>query len=458
MLKQHERSISTAQRIFDAILIYACWMAAYFIRFDLLPNADRNLFEQFAKIGLIQAAFALYFMHKNGLYRSQRFNSRVGEILTVLKANSLAFVALVIGLYFVAPERVSRGQLLLYFPLSTVALVALRLIARNFLRALRKRGKNLRHVLLIGNGPQLCDYVETARRYKDCGIHFRGWINSSGLAAKQGIQEITVDYEAFRSQENVDVIVIGHKNGDHHKTEEFLRSNYNDITPIQILPDLSYAMVGQQVEDFAGIPLITYNQPQFSTIDLMIKRFFDFTLTLIGLIIISPLLIFIAIGVKLTSPGPIFYGQRRMGIDGQLFTMWKFRSMRMASDDSDTKEWSNKENPRKTKFGAFLRKTSLDELPQLFNVLLGQMSLVGPRPEQPFFVEKFRSEIPGYMLRHKMKAGITGWAQVNGWRGDTSLKKRIECDIYYIKHWNLWFDVKILFLTFWKGFIDKNAY
>lgn len=458
MLKQHERSLSSAQRIFDAVIIYLCWLTAYYIRFEILPNQNEKLIVIFAKIGLIQLIITHYFLHTNGLYLSQRFKSRIGEILTVVKANTFAFIALVLGLYFFAPERVSRGQLLIYFILSCTFLTLFRLVVRNFLRSLRKRGKNLRHVLLIGNGPQLCDYVETARRYKDCGIHFRGWFNSNGLAAKMGIKDLEIDYGAFRSSAEIDVIVIGHKSGDHHKTEEFLKTNYNDITPIQILPDLSYSLVGQQVEDFAGIPLITYNQPHFSVIDLMIKRFFDFFLTLFGLIIISPILFAIAIAVKLSSPGPILYGQRRMGMDGQLFTMWKFRSMRIAKDESDTKEWSNKDNPRKTKVGSFIRRTSLDELPQLFNVLFGQMSLVGPRPEQPFFVEKFRSEIPGYMLRHKMKAGITGWAQINGWRGNTSLKKRIECDIYYIKHWSLWFDVKILFLTFWKGFIDKNAY
>jgi lipopolysaccharide/colanic/teichoic acid biosynthesis glycosyltransferase len=147
-----------------------------------------------------------------------------------------------------------------------------------------------------------------------------------------------------------------------------------------------------------------------------------------------------------------------VGLDGEEFMMWKFRSMRVATGDEDKTEWSNKDNPRKTKFGDFIRRTSLDELPQLLNVLLGNMSLVGPRPEQPFFVEKFRHEIPGYMLKHKMKPGMTGWAQVNGWRGDTDLNKRIECDIYYIKHWSLWFDIKILFLTIFKGFINKNAY
>lgn len=457
MLKQHENAISSTQRGIDAIIVYACWMLAYYIRFIVLLKTE-VLFEHFVKIGLIQVGLVLYFFHKNGLYRSQRFNSRVSEILSVVKSNTVSFIALVIGLYFVAPERVSRMQLLIYFVISCVALIAVRLITRNILRSLRKRGYNLRHVVLIGDGPQLVDYVQTARRYKDCGISFRGWVNSGGLATNLGIKEIDTPFDAYRAQVEIDVIVIGHKNSDHHKTDEFLKSNYNDVTPIQILPDLSYALVGQQVEDFAGIPLITYNQPHFSVFELFLKRLFDFVLTFVGLTIISPLLLVLAIGVKLSSPGPILYGQRRMGIDGQLFTMWKFRSMKMADDDSDTKEWSNKENPRKTKFGTFLRRTSLDELPQLFNVLLGQMSLVGPRPEQPFFVEKFRSEIPGYMLRHKMKAGITGWAQVNGWRGDTSLSKRIECDIYYIKHWNLWFDVKILFLTFWKGFIDKNAY
>lgn len=458
MLKQHERSLSTAQRIFDILIIYVCWLAAYYIRFEMLPNQNENLIVFFAKIGFIQIIVTHYFFHTSGLYLSQRFKSRVVEILSIIKANSFAFITLVLGLYFFAPERVSRGQLLIYFILSSSFLTLFRLLVRNFLRFLRKRGKNLRHVLLIGNGAQLCDYIETARRYKDCGIHFKGWFNSDGLATKMGIEELRIDYGAYTAAASVDVIVIGHKNGDHHKTEEFLKSNYNDITPIQILPDLSYSLVGQQVEDFAGIPLITYNQPKFSTIDLMIKRFFDFFLTLFGLIIIFPLLLAVAIAVKLSSTGPILYGQRRMGMDGQLFTMWKFRSMRLAKDESDTKEWSNKDNPRKTKVGNFIRRTSLDELPQLFNVLFGQMSLVGPRPEQPFFVEKFRSEIPGYMLRHKMKAGITGWAQINGWRGNTSLKKRIECDIYYIKHWSLWFDVKIIFLTFWKGFIDKNAY
>ena len=190
------------------------------------------------------------------------------------------------------------------------------------------------------------------------------------------------------------------------------------------------------------------------------KRIFDVISTGLGLILISPLLLLIAIGVKISSPGPILYGQERVGLDGKRFKMWKFRSMRILTDKdkNNIPGWTVKDDPRKTKLGSFLRATSLDELPQLWNVFSGEMSLVGPRPEQSYYVEKFRHEIPAYMLRHKMKAGLTGWAQINGWRGDTSLHKRIECDIYYIRNWSLWLDIKIIFLTFWKGFVNKNAY
>ena len=224
------------------------------------------------------------------------------------------------------------------------------------------------------------------------------------------------------------------------------------------MPDISYSLIGHNIEDFGGVPVLSVNKFDAGVIELSLKRLMDIFGASIGLIFLAPLFLVISLCVKLSSRGPIFFGQERVGVDGRLFKMWKFRSMKIATQGEDLTEWSNKENPRKTKVGDFLRRTSLDELPQLWNVLWGQMSLIGPRPERPHFVEKFRHEIPGYMLRHKMRAGITGWAQVNGWRGDTSLLKRIECDIYYIKNWSIFFDIKILFLTFFKGFINKNAY
>jgi exopolysaccharide biosynthesis polyprenyl glycosylphosphotransferase len=169
-------------------------------------------------------------------------------------------------------------------------------------------------------------------------------------------------------------------------------------------------------------------------------------------------MLLVASMVKLTSPGPVLYRQERMGLDGQIFEALKFRSMRVDAESQTGAVWATEDDDRRTPIGALLRKTSLDELPQLFNVLRGEMSLVGPRPERPVFIEQFKSRIPDYMLRHKVKAGITGWAQINGWRGNTSLERRIECDLHYIEHWSLWLDIKILLLTPFKGFIDPNAY
>lgn len=456
MLKKHSNVFTLLQRGLDLAIVAASWMTAYYIRFHLISGAQKGMTALYAQISVGLMIIAAYWFNQAGLYRSQRFNSHISEIISLTKANMMTFLSMVVGLYFIKLDPISRGQLLIYFCLSTPLLIIAHVTIRNTLRSLRRRGKNLRHVLLYGNGRHLTDYVRSVRTYTDCGINVIGWLNSDGLAASAGVTDLGNgnNWNDFQT----DSIIVGFRAANSQKLEDFLRLNHNTLVEIKVIPDLTYSYLGHQIEDFAGIPVLSINAPRMTFLDVFTKRALDFTLTLVGLLLISPLLALIAIGVKLTSPGPILYGQKRMGLDGQHFTMWKFRSMRVASNGDDTKEWSSKDNPRKTKFGAFLRRTSLDELPQLFNVLLGQMSLVGPRPEQPFFVEKFRNDIPAYMLRHKMKAGITGWAQVNGWRGDTSLERRIECDIFYIKNWSFWFDMKILLLTFIKGFLNKNAY
>ncbi len=423
-----------------------------------MDSGQTGLEMEFAKIAPFLIGISLYNFHNAELYSSLRFTSRFKEIFSVLRGNFYAVIGLVILIYFFSDERISRLTILFYWIISSISLVLVRLMVRNFLRHLRRKGKNLRHVLLIGNSPLLGDYVITTKLYKDSGIRFRGWIDSDGAHKDFDIPNIETRYDNIPTEDKPDSIIIAYKGVDAVKAHDFIARHYNDVVPIQLLPDLSYSMVGHQIEDFGGIPLLSVNQPIFNAFELFGKRLIDFFGALIGSLLISPLLVFVALGVKFSSPGPLLFGQRRVGLDGEEFMMWKFRSMRVATGDEDKTEWSNKDNPRKTKFGDFIRRTSLDELPQLLNVLLGNMSLVGPRPEQPFFVEKFRHEIPGYMLKHKMKPGMTGWAQVNGWRGDTDLNKRIECDIYYIKHWSLWFDIKILFLTIFKGFINKNAY
>lgn len=458
MLKKHEKSFLNIQKFFDSLFTAVFWLTSYLIRFQFIPNAQEGLELQFILITPLLILLTLYSFDKNDLYSSQRFTSKYREILSVVRANTYAMLGLVILIYFSGEEKISRLTILIYLLISSSGFIIIRLSIRNLLRSLRRKGKNLRHVLLVGNGEQLNNYISMSYRYKDSGIRFLGWIDSGGKAKNTKVNELDDNYLDLESNTKPDSIILSYQGSQASKATDFIRNHYNDIIPIQLLPDLSYSMIGHRIEDFAGIPLLTVNSPSFNIIELFLKRFIELSGTIIGLLILSPILLVISIAVKLSSPGPIFFSQRRVGLDGCIFKMWKFRSMRINQGNESTTEWSNKDNPRKTKVGNFLRKTSLDELPQLFNVLYGDMSLVGPRPEQPHFVEKFRHDIPGYMLKHKMKPGITGWAQINGWRGDTDLNKRIECDIYYIKNWSIWLDLKIIFLTFWKGFIHKNAY
>lgn len=457
-MKAQERQFGLFQKGLDIVLILMCWWLAYLFRFEVQRGGQEGLGQLFMQLSLLLVLLTTWSFHHYGLYRSLRFSSRYKEILAVLRANTASFIGLVVILYFFAQTRLSRLTLIYFYLLSSFILILSRIMVRNLLRELRKRGKNLRHFLILGNSQQILAYLNGVRSFKDSGIRFHGWIDSDGLHEEAGIPKIAQSFDLIRKDYDIDGIVIGYKSSDVHKLESFLQKNYDELFPIHVLPELTYSFVGHQVEDFAGVPVLSLNQPNLNSFELALKRSFDLVASGLGLLIISPLLFFIAIGVKLTSRGPIFFAQERMGLDGDNFKMWKFRSMKVADSTQAQPGWTVENDPRRTAFGTFLRKTSLDELPQLWNVFIGDMSLVGPRPEQPFFVEKFRREIPGYMLRHKMRAGITGWAQVNGWRGDTSIAKRIECDNYYIKNWSLILDFKILFLTFWKGFINKNAY
>jgi Undecaprenyl-phosphate glucose phosphotransferase len=460
MLKSYERLFSLIQKFLDVFMITASWFGCYYFRFYILPYGEIGQQSLFIKANVLIAVISIYFFRKYSLYSSHRLKSRVEESFKVFKANLFSTLIFIVLFYFLADKKISRAVIILYFVSSTFLLIFARMSVRNLLRAMRSRGKNLRHILLVGNGTPIENYLKTILNFKESGIKFVGWLDSNELASKYHIKELSGTIEEFRKIYNPDSIVISYMGEDTSKIDNYLKAYHNDIVPIQILPDLTYSFVGYRIEDLCGIPVLSVNQPDFSSIDMTTKRIFDVISTGAGLIFISPILFILAIGVRLSSPGPIFYGQERIGLDGRKFKMWKFRSMRINTDKDQVNipGWTVANDPRKTNFGNFIRKTSLDELPQLWNVFVGDMSLVGPRPEQPFYVEKFKHEIPAYMLRHKMKAGITGWAQVNGWRGDTSLHKRIECDIYYIRNWSFWLDLRIIFMTFWKGFINKNAY
>lgn len=459
MLKSNEKLFLLIQVAVDAVLASFFWLVTYYIRFEIVPGGQEGLGPLFVKAALLMSGLTVYFFRREGLYRSYRLTSRWQELANTVHANAMAVVAFVVLAYFIAPERLSRGVVLGYLLISTVGFVAYRVASRVFLAFLRKKGHNLRHVVLVGHGHALERYVENIESFPGSGVKFLTWADGRGLPAKFGIKEFSGDLSRYLREAQPDAIVVNYEGEDTYQLHQRIKELHNDVVPIVILPDLTYSFVGFQTEELAGVPALILNQPNFSTWNIILKRIFDLLSAGLGILLLSPVLLFIATGVRMSSPGPIFFGQERIGLDGRRFKMWKFRTMRAGSHESaGVPGWTQKDDPRRTRFGTFLRSTSLDELPQLWNVVVGDMSLVGPRPEQPFYVDKFRDEIPAYMLRHKMKAGITGWAQVNGWRGDTSLHKRIECDLYYIRHWSLWLDIKIIVMTVWKGMTNKNAY
>ena len=444
------------QILIDALTVLLCWGGAYFIRFKLIPNAQSELEILFFKLAPLLLGLTLYKFYSNRLYQYPQQLSLYREIISLIQNNVFAIIYFVIALYFFGNERVSRLTIGIYALLSTPALVIGRIVTKNAITKFRQKGRYIQKTMLIGNGKPLFDYVNKIRLLKNSGIHFVGWIDANN-PSKDNIPKFD-NYQRAKEKTKPDMILLSYCEEDFQKNKAFLDRYYNDVIPIKFLPDIPHSLIGHQFEDFNGIPILNINATRIKGIDFFIKRCLDFIGSFLGLLILMPFFILIACLIKLFSKGPALYSQERVGFEGKSFTMWKFRTMEVAKDNKNQTEWSNPNNPRKTFFGNFLRKTSLDEFPQLWNVLKGEMGLIGPRPEQPFFVEKFKQEIPGYMLRHKIRPGMTGWAQINGWRGNTSLKKRIEYDIYYIKNWSLWFDIKILLLTLLKGLINKNAY
>jgi exopolysaccharide biosynthesis polyprenyl glycosylphosphotransferase len=467
MLKLYQGPLSFLQKGMDGISLITAWFLSYYLRFYFIPGGQEGLLEYFLYLSWAPPLIFFVFAFQQGIYRSYRYSTLLQELKNVLAAYIYSFLGLSFIFYFFLGFRLSRLSLIFYFFISIILLITLRLTVRYVLRILRMNHKNLRHVVLIGHGTQMNKFVASAlSRNNDIGLKIRGWIDDNGQASHTDQQITPLDInptqknQILQLKENlkIDGLIIGLSHDQLHKLPLILNNCYNDTLSIQILPDLGFDFLGHTYAQFQDQTIITLNPPKLSFVDLSLKRFTDIILSFLGLVILTPLMITLILLVKLTSKGPCFYGQQRMGLDGKIFTMWKFRSMRTDAENTTGAIWCVENDPRRTPIGKFLRTSSLDELPQLWNVLKGDMSLVGPRPERPIFVEKFRDEIPAYMLRHKVKTGITGLAQINGLRGNTSLQKRIEMDLIYIKNWSLLLDIKILILTFWKGIFNKNAY
>jgi len=462
VLKTHSRLVENLALVGDLCLIAVCWVLAYWIRFHLMHVTDVPPFRDYAlQLIPILVVWGIAFRTFD-LYRPKRLGSHVSEWIDVAKASLLGALILVSIMTFVfRGYEYSRLVILLFLAESIVTVSVARAALREVLRFARRHGYNLRYAIVVGGGEPAAEVLRVLNRRRDVGIFVLGLLSDKKEVPENvrwlgGIEDV----RTVLDRQQVDIVFIALPHADASRLTSVLSGIGDDPIAIHLVPDV-FSLVPARggVEEFEMIPFIHLRESRLYGWNRVLKRGFDLLFGAVGLAIAAPVMLAIGVALKLTSPGPVLYQQERMGVDGRRFKMLKFRTMRVNAEEETGPIWARPDDPRRTALGVFLRRTSLDELPQLFNVLRGEMSLVGPRPERPSFVEEFRRRVPGYMLRHKVKAGITGWAQINGWRGNTSIERRIECDLYYIERWSLGFDLKILLQTLWYGFrINRNAH
>lgn len=456
MLLESKKRI-TVYFICDILSIFLSWMGAVLIRIYCIGETESTLFMDFLKLSPLAIGVELLALASGGLYNQTIIKKWHRDISLVTQANTASWLLLIAILYFLFPNRITRLGLGIFYLVSLVVIVLERFILNNIYYILNKKNRKHLNVLLVGHSIQTEEYIKLNQSSDDSFYNFIGWIDGPQKNSFN-IPHSKLEIKDYIKKNKIDLIVLGYSQKDYIKMENTLSQCYDILIPIVIIPNISYLYLHSHMEDFRGLPTIYLNHFRHNLIDRSIKRGIDIFGALVAIALFFPFFILVPILIKLTSKGPVFYKQIRMTRDGKKFNMWKFRSMKINAEDNSGAVWAKKIDGRKTPIGGFLRATSLDEIPQFWNVLKGEMSLVGPRPERPELIEKFKLDIPGYMLRHKMKTGITGWAQISGFRGDTSLEKRIEYDLFYIKNWSLGLDIKIILLTFFKGFVNKNAY
>jgi len=468
MIKDNQKVFNRLLVLLDGILVGASFVLAYFIKFYILENGPGigvlPVIEYVKVLPFLVPTYMILY-HRCNMYSPKRTVRRKFEIYGILQANTIGICALIIVFYLVIKEiNFSRSVMVIFYVLNIGSTSALRIFLRKGLNTMRKKGYNLKHILLVGYSRAAEEYINRIKDNSQWGYVVYGILDDSIPAgtAYKGVKVLGTleNLEVILENNRFDEIAITLSLKDYDYLEGIVHTCEKSGVHTKFIPDYnSLIPTKPYTEDLMGLPVINIRYvPLSNTGNMIIKRIVDIAGALFGIVITSPILLVVALLVKLSSPGPIIFKQERVGLHNKTFYMYKFRSMAMQSPKEEKKAWTVRNDPRVTRVGKVLRKTSIDELPQLFNILKGDMSLVGPRPERPLFVKKFQEEIPRYMVKHQVRPGLTGWAQVNGLRGDTSIRKRIEYDIYYIENWSMGFDIKIILMTFLTGFINKNAY
>lgn len=463
MLREQSKLLQQGLFLVDVALIGVAWILAWFIRFNVMtPPEYVSLARYLEFLPAVLIIWAAVFL-LSGLYHTYRAQRLPLIAFAVGRAVFFGLVASVVAMFFFRAFSFSRMHMLVFGLISSGMLVGLRLTAYAIVRRARRQGRNLRRVLIVGAGRAGQRLANAFRHYPWMGFEVVGFLDDRArgpevLGQTDDLVEV-MDRLAAEGR-SVDFVYLALPSWAADKIGYVLDEASKRLAHVSFVPDLFQfdVILNHRVSEIDGLPVIHLVDEAPHDARRILKRVVDVLFSLTVLMLLAPMLLVIAAAVKLSSPGPVFYRQERMGLNGRTFGMLKFRSMPVNAEAKTGAVWAKSGENRATPVGAFLRKTSLDELPQFINVLLGHMSVVGPRPERPVFIEQFKERVPNYMLRHKMKAGITGWAQVNGWRGNTSIEKRIECDLYYIQHWSLWLDFKIMVMTVFKGFVHKNAY
>ncbi|TCL59289.1 Undecaprenyl-phosphate glucose phosphotransferase [Kineothrix alysoides] len=469
MIKDNQKYFNRLHLLVDAVVVALSYSLAWLIKFKT-PFANTepgvtalSVATYFSALYFIVPGYVLLYYFFN-MYTPKRATRRKYEISSIFKANTVGVFLFMVMLFAVKQEHFSRSLIFIFYVINIILTTLSRSMIRNGLQYFRKKGYNLKYVLLVGYSRAAEEYITRINANPQWGYVVRGILDDRvpGGTLYKGVKVLgRIDNLLYILPENkLDEIAVTLALEDYDRLERIVDLCEKSGVHTKFIPDYNSLVPSRPyTEDLMGLPVINIRYvPLTNTLNWVAKRAVDVVGSLCGIIISSPIMLVTVLLIKGTSRGPVIFKQERVGLHNKPFKMYKFRTMELQKPSQEQKAWTVKDDPRVTKVGKLLRRTSIDELPQLFNILAGEMSLVGPRPERPLFVEKFKEEVPRYMIKHQVRPGLTGWAQINGYRGDTSIRKRIEYDIFYIENWTMGLDVKIMFLTVFKGFINKNAY